>query len=237
MYGYAMGLARIASQIWSRLCPDVVIQRRIHQTLFSVSLRDHAFWIFTGDRADAESLPLPNSGHIWDLGSNIGLYSVKAAQNGCLVTAFDISLTNVLCLRQTAALNKLPIEVVHAPVTVERVHWTEALTGHTEESLRLGGSRESVTFLGAAEIYGIPEFIKFDIQGGEIEFLKSDSFRKYTKTESVSIWKPTTTPTISSGRSLSNLALSIGGFLEADFDRAASALLIGCFGRVSFGIP
>jgi FkbM family methyltransferase len=173
---------------WRSAAPDVVVQRRLHNTLFSLSLRDHALWIFLGDSADAEQVPIPSFGHVWDLGCNIGLYSVQAALAGCRVSAFDISSTNVLCVNQTAKLNALDIHAYLSPVTVEESHWTPARTGHTEEAMTRGGALLSTTYLQASERCGVPSFIKFDIQGGEIEFLKSHAFRGWVHDNRISVY-------------------------------------------------
>lgn len=168
-----------AAKVWRSAAPDVILQKRLHETLFVISLRDHALWIFDGDRADGEVVPIPDHGHVWDLGCNIGLYSVQAAKHGCRVSAFDISMTNVLRLNQTAHLNDLDIKAHCTPITVNPVQWTPAQTAHTEESLNVGGSLRSLTYLEASSKYGIPSFIKMDIQGGEVEFLKSGEFRDW----------------------------------------------------------
>jgi FkbM family methyltransferase len=181
-------MRKLAAKAWRALAPDIVVQRRIHDTLYTLSLRDHALWIIGGDKADAESLPLPKGGHVWDLGCNIGLYSVQAAKLGCKVNAFDISLTNVLCLRDTAHNNSLPITAIHSPVTVSQTNWTPASTAHAEESLRSGGCLSSLTYAIAALRYGLPSFIKMDIQGGEVEFLRSQVFKRWLRDNQITLY-------------------------------------------------
>jgi FkbM family methyltransferase len=176
------------AKLWRMLCPDVIVQREIRGVLFSVSMRDHALWVFRGTFADAEFLPIPRGSRVWDLGCNIGLYSVQAAQIGCVVTAFDISKTNTLCLDQTARVNGLAIRAIHSPVTVDPVWWTPSRNGHTESELQVGGSLRSITYTEAAQMYGVPKFIKMDIQGGEIPFLRSVAFRDWAIQNSVTIY-------------------------------------------------
>jgi len=164
-------LSRVAAWLWRRVMPDWIIQRRLRETLYAMSLRDHALWLVHGDEAVAgEHPPFPERGHVWDLGCNIGAFSVMAAKAGCRVTAFDINLTNVLCVRQTAQLNHLNIIAVHSPVTAYPLQWGPSASGHPESELR-HGNLMSLTYQQAAEIYGKPDFIKMDIQGGEREFL------------------------------------------------------------------
>jgi len=159
--------------------PDIIVMRILRDTIFNISLRDHAFWIFFGESASAEQIPFPSAGCVWDLGSNIGLHSVAAAKSGCRVIAFDIAEINILCLRQTAAQNGLTITAVLSPITVRPVKFIPAKTAHTEEKLTLGGTRQSLDFNDAARIYGLPDFIKIDIEGSEAELLASKDFRNW----------------------------------------------------------
>lgn len=191
-YYYAVAryhLGRFVYQFWGRLCPAIIVQRELQGTLFCLSLKCHTPWVFYGDAAaNAEKPPFPNGGHVWDLGCNIGLYAVKAARNGCRVTGFDISLTNVLCLNQTARLNGLEIKAKLGPVTVKPTSWTPARSGHTEESITHGGSLLSMTYLEAAVRFGVPDFIKMDIQGAEVEFLQSAEFRQWVKEYRITVY-------------------------------------------------
>jgi hypothetical protein len=179
---------RVASSVWRRTAPDVIVQRAIRGSLMSVSLRDHALWVFRGASADAELLPIPQGSRVWDLGCNIGLYSVRAAQLGCTVTAFDIGETNVLCLNQTARMHGYAIQAVHCPVTVDAERWSPARTAHTENAMTTGGDRYSLSYAMAAWKYGTPTFIKMDIQGGEIPFLRSVSFKEWAFTNRIQLY-------------------------------------------------
>ena len=178
----------LLGKVWRRIMPDVIVQRRIGNELFAVSLRDHALWILYGDKAaGAEKIPIVK-GHVWDLGCNIGVYSIAAARAGCRVTAFDISNINVLCLAQTAIITGLPMTVVHSPVTTIPTRWTPSNTGHCEEKLSEGGIYKSLTFLEAAEKFGKPDCIKMDIQGGEVEFLQSEAFHGWVHSNGIAVY-------------------------------------------------
>lgn len=168
--------------------PDIIVQRIIGGTLFNISLRDHASWIYFRREAESEQIPFPVSGYVWDLGSNIGIHSVAAAKSGCRVTAFDISATNVLCLRRTAAQNFLNIKVILSPITAERDCFTPAESGHTEEKLRFGGDLETLCFSDAADKFGVPDFIKIDIEGAEDELLASAAFRDFVLHERITVY-------------------------------------------------
>jgi FkbM family methyltransferase len=178
-----------AAALWRRFCPDVLVQREIHGTLFTVSLRHHTLWVFSGASADAEHIDFPCGGVVWDLGCNIGLYSVAAAQCGCRVFAFDVSRTNVLCLKQTAALNGFDITAIHSPVTTRPMIFDPNALPHTETVMRESeGGDPSITYLDAAAQLGMPTFIKMDIQGGESEFLRDQRFREWIHDNRVSMY-------------------------------------------------
>ena len=182
---------RIIAWLWRSLMPDWIVQRRLLGTLYAMSIRDHALWLIYGDKAaGAEKVPFPAHGHVWDLGCNIGLFSVAAAQSGCRVTAFDISETNVLCVRQTAWLNHFNICAVNCPVTTSPCQWERTENGHTENAMTRKGKLVSLTYEQAAQIYGMPDFIKFDIQGGEREFLMG-TFKDWVMQHGIAIYLET----------------------------------------------
>lgn len=176
---------------WRAIVPNVIVHRNISGVRFACSLKEHYFWLWYGCGADAERLPIPHGGAVWDLGCNIGLYSVEAALSGCKVFAFDISQVNISCLRQTALDNKLDIQAIHSPITVGSIQWSHAKSGWTEEKLTIGGSHWSIDYDAFSRANGCPAFIKMDIQGGESEFLKSPDFKAWLHDNRVSLYLET----------------------------------------------
>lgn len=175
----------ITANLWRRHCPDVLVRRLIGDVAFTISLRDHALWALRGaDAVAAEKIPWPRDSVVWDLGCNIGVFSAQAAALGNRVIAFDISPTNIEALRRTinsecsGANNLTQIVPVLSPVTVTPRPWSPAPTGHPEEAMT-PGRETSLGFLEAAAAYGLPQFIKMDIQGGEAEFLQSIAWRQW----------------------------------------------------------
>lgn len=159
------------------LLPDIIVQKRLGVHYFTMSLRDHAYWVFKGD-SGYTGYPFTPHSNVWDLGCNIGYHAVEAAMKGCSVVAFDISKVNCDCLRQTALFNRLNIPVVNKPVTVRGEPFQPAATGRMDEVMQPGDS-PSLSFEEAARQFDMPGFIKMDIEGGECEFLKSDEFKKF----------------------------------------------------------
>ena len=71
--------------------PTVVVQKPINGMFMSVALPDHLHWLLHSKRG-RDVIPMSyGPGLMWDLGSNIGYYSVYAAKRGWNVKAFDIS--------------------------------------------------------------------------------------------------------------------------------------------------
>lgn len=184
-------MTTLLSNLWRRHCPDVIVERLIDGTHFHLSLRDHLLWARSGAAAvRAEQIPWPRDSMVWDLGCNIGVFSVQAALLGNRVVAFDISETNIACLRSTSlnganSPNLARIQPHLGPVTVARMTWSPARTGHAEEKLVPSLGRPSLTYLEAAERFGIPSFIKMDIQGAEKEFLCSREWRAWLDTNHI----------------------------------------------------
>jgi FkbM family methyltransferase len=178
---------KLLSKLWRTIVPDLLVQRKIGDTVFTLSLRDHpSYWLTFKEHP---VIPFPKGGVVWDLGCSIGYYSVAAALNNCTVFSFDISLTNILCLRQTAYLSHLEnIRAIHSPVTVGKTKWSPATTGGLGEKLCKNGSLDSIDFQEAAKLFGMPNFIKMDIEGSEREFLSSPSFKDWIITNRIGLY-------------------------------------------------
>jgi FkbM family methyltransferase len=173
---------RLLTKLVYKYIPPIIIGYEIDGTLFNLSIRDHLIWILR--KGPLERPPFSSGKLVWDLGCNIGVQSVQAAKKGNIVLAFDISPTNVLCLRKTAKENNLNIKVSCCPITIKEENWTPAKTGHLEEELTLNGILKSKTFHEPP----IPHFIKMDIEGGEKEFLLSNEFKKWVDENKVTLY-------------------------------------------------
>ena len=131
---------------------------------------------------------------LWDIGANIGLYSIYAAkQRKCRVWAFEPSVFNLECLAKNVFLNEVTDRVCLVPLALNdglgpsRLHmtstdWGGALStfgqdyGHDGKKLQqvfefqvLGLSMEdAVRLLGIPQ----PDYIKMDVDGIEHLILK-----------------------------------------------------------------
>jgi FkbM family methyltransferase len=120
---------------------------------------------------------------VWDIGANVGLFSVAAATRADRVIAVEPDAWLVRLLRRSAAANDR-IEVVEAAVAAEagsreliiakRSRSTNHLAGYG--STQTGGTRRAATVRTTtldelAERYGMPDLVKIDVEGAEAEVL------------------------------------------------------------------
>lgn len=136
----------------------------------------------------------PEGAVLWDIGANVGLYSIYAAkQRKCRVWAFEPSVFNLECLARNVFLNELTDRICLVPLALSdqlgpsRLHmtstdWGGALSafgqdyGHDGKKLQqvfefpvLGISMEdAVQRLGIPQ----PDYIKIDVDGIEHLILK-----------------------------------------------------------------
>jgi FkbM family methyltransferase len=113
---------------------------------------------------------------VWDVGANIGWFSLLAARavwHAGAVTAFEPSATNAGWLERNAARNRLQITVVRAAVSDVR-GWARfdastSLGGHLTSSGR--DVVPTVTLDSWAGEHGPPSFVKIDVEGAEVSVL------------------------------------------------------------------
>lgn len=110
---------------------------------------------------------------VYDVGANIGFFSVLVGGLGARVVALEPAPDNARRIRRNAELNGFAVEVVEAAV------WDEAGEG----TLVSGGSRSEwhvepgpgvvcVTLDQIAELHGAPDVIKIDVEGAEARALR-----------------------------------------------------------------
>lgn len=122
---------------------------------------------------------------VWDVGANIGVFSVAAATRVKKVVAFEADIWLASLIRRTAAIDvnkSLRIEVVPAALCSEEgiSHFQIAKRGRASNALstingrsQAGGVREEVlvptlTLDAASRSLGPPDFIKIDVEGAEL---------------------------------------------------------------------
>ena len=131
---------------------------------------------------------------VWDIGANVGLYSVYAAKSrGCDVYAFEPSIFNLELLARNIHLNNLSDKITIVPLPLcEKLsfntlkmtseNWGGAMStfgenfGHDGETIRKVFEYPTIglSMTEAAELLGIPkpDFIKMDVDGIEHLILK-----------------------------------------------------------------
>ncbi len=132
---------------------------------------------------------IPTGSVMWDIGANIGLYSIYAAKNrNVKVLAFEPSVFNLELLARNIFLNQLQNEVIIVPVALtsqtgpnlfhmSNTQWGGALSTFGEN---YGQDGKDLASLFEYQIYGIciddlqstlgitpPKYIKIDVDGIE----------------------------------------------------------------------
>jgi len=139
---------------------------------------------------------------LWDVGANVGLYSIYAAkQRGCLVFAFEPSVFNLELLARNIFNNNLPKNIVIVPIALSdqagpslfkmsSTAWGGALSTFGQDFDQHGGKLKSIfeyqtmgmTMDEAIQLLNIPppRYIKIDVDGiehfilrGGVETLKN----------------------------------------------------------------
>lgn len=116
---------------------------------------------------------------VFDIGANVGMYSLAAAANGAEVVAFEPHPINCSRLWDNKQENSFEIlieqrAVGHEPGQATLSGDREDVPGHGTSSLlenEDGFTVPLTTVDDAAEVYGTPNVIKIDVEGGEKEVL------------------------------------------------------------------
>ncbi len=168
---------------------------------FSVPNQLNHFRVTTFSTKEPETLEwidgLPEGCVLWDIGANVGLYSVYAAlRRKCHVVAFEPSVFNLELLARNLYLNKIHDKVTLLPLALSdrmgsnllrmtTTEWGGALSTFGENVGWDGQSiKESFAFPTyglsmdqAVEVIGMPapDFIKMDVDGIEHFLLQGGS--------------------------------------------------------------
>jgi FkbM family methyltransferase len=113
---------------------------------------------------------------VWDVGANVGLYTLAAAQHAARVVAFEPAPPNLAALMRHLSLNRIRnVEVV--PAAVSNVDGTARLAaGDSPSEFRLADAGEQVpcvTLDGWRRTRGarLPRILKIDVEGAEGDVL------------------------------------------------------------------
>ncbi len=204
-YIISCGLGRFLAGLWHKLMPCFPVRRTIFGLQVYFDSRDHPFVWYVNRHLLEEAENLPQtlgkySGRFWDCGCNAGIYSLWMASRGNPVVSFDMSPKAISYVLKSAAKNKLT-----NLTGIPRAFSTESFQYETPQTAIAGNRLKSndaavsavtiasygattgttssmtaaITYLEAAEKYGMPTVIKMDIEGHEEQFLKSAEFKQW----------------------------------------------------------
>jgi FkbM family methyltransferase len=150
--------------------------------------RDHPCVWYASGRMLEEAENIPETlgqfrGRFWDVGANVGFYSLWMASRGNPVVSFDISPKAISYLLKSMAKNNLKnlIGVPRAFSTEPfRYKMPQTAVGGNQLQAATGvADATAITYLEAAEKFGMPAVIKMDIEGHEEKFLRSEEFKQW----------------------------------------------------------
>ena len=176
------GYTSFLGKIWKSIIPDITIKRQIFNVPVYCSLRYSAWSLYHSVKniETYEPFYIPkNKGIFWDMGCNIGVWSVYAATHGMDVIAFDISLSACELLMRTAKESKLSIIVRSYPLGCSEWTYSAPKGSSSSNKLQTGKTHSAVDYLTQAYYTGVPKMIKMDIEGSEKEFLESNQFKNW----------------------------------------------------------
>jgi len=182
--------------LWRHVAPPIVFSRVIFGNKVFFNLRDNLFFLYstrkhleTHEGIDAILAGLPPGSRVWDVGCNVGIYALHAARLGHNVVAFDLSPKAIQMVQKSASENNLRITCIPRALHVWPEVYYAPRTAYAGNKLTSMGHSSrlstSITWMLAAEQFGIPDFIKLDIEGLETEFLKNPSFCRWIRNNGI----------------------------------------------------
>lgn len=121
----------------------------------------------------------PEDSLFWDVGANVGPYTLVAASLGHQVVAFEPSLTNAARLQANVLLNGFQDRVLVAPIALGSHSGTGTLHLTSQEPGATHGARYEdavevgvITAAGAMFSNARPDYAKIDVDGAEIDVLR-----------------------------------------------------------------
>ena len=202
-FGKRIGHTRVGRLLEEQMIHDVMNQtaevRHNGLTLnFAVPNALNRFRAATFSTKEPETLEwidrIPEGSVLWDIGANVGLYSVYAAkQRKCRVYAFEPSVFNLELLARNVHLNGLSDRVCIVPIALSDARGSNKLNMSTTEwggalstfgqSFGWDGNAMKTVFVfqtlglpmtDAVSVLGLPQpdYIKMDVDGIEHFILK-----------------------------------------------------------------
>jgi len=186
---WIMSRSSLARRVAGKLCrfclPHIIVLRHIEGVRLYADLNDSIESLasrvtrFDDWEPRVKKVLDAWAGPVWDVGCNIGSFSVSAVLKGHKVTAFDLSPKAAGLLSLTAIDNGLDIAVVPRPMTTHPIYYMPPGTSHSENAIELGGDDMSISYSRAEAQHGTPKILKMDIEGGEGMFLNNACFKRW----------------------------------------------------------
>lgn len=189
-------LGKAGYHLLRMLLPPMRIGRKVWGLKVFFDLRDSLFYLAMS-RQELETLEgsvlkvfEQTSGPVWDVGCNVGLFSLYCASQGRPVTAFDISDRCIQLLAASAAYNKLDIRTVPTALSIEPLTFGAPRGAHTKNEVSREGkgvTKQSITLDEAARQFGLPRLLKMDIEGAELDFFRSSVFKEWIRSNRIDL--------------------------------------------------
>lgn len=169
------------SKLWHRFMPPIPWRKEFYGNMVYFNLRDCAYLLRLStayiEKTERFSKILNGtSGAVWDVGCNVGIFSMLAASKNHKVIAFDISPKAITHLLTGAAHNHVLIETVCREFSLIASRYNPPSNARPSNH-PVPGCCHSITYLEAALRHGVPSLIKMDIEGGEFQFLNDAGFK------------------------------------------------------------
>ena len=184
------------ARAWHQFVPPISVWKRIYGLEVCLDLRDSLIYLATPAEKIEELEGFDRmlagvEGHVWDVGCNVGIFSLYAASRGHPTAAFDISPKAISLLNKSAKRNALKnINTVARALSVKPFSYTPPKSAdviNRAEQTPVGATVTSMTYLEAEAEFGTPRFVKIDIEGAEEEFLHSREFADWVKSRGISV--------------------------------------------------
>jgi FkbM family methyltransferase len=153
-----------------------VLQGPLRGRLWIAGSSNHGCWLGSYEYRVQRSIDraIPVGGMVWDIGANVGFYSLLAARKACQVVSVEPLAANAVLLRKHLALNHVDnVEVLEMAV------WRESTTlrftshgslSHIDETGQL--VVRTITLDDMLARFGPPALIKMDVEGAEYDALR-----------------------------------------------------------------
>jgi FkbM family methyltransferase len=152
-----------------------VLQGPLRGRLWIAGSSNHGCWLGSYEYRVQRSIyrAIPTGGMVWDIGANVGFYSLLAARKASQVISVEPLAANAALLRKHLALNRVDnVEVLEMAVWREAAKLRFLPCGSLSRIAEAGQLAVcTITLDEMLARFGPPAFIKMDVEGAEYEAL------------------------------------------------------------------